>query len=114
MNRADLIMLISQRLRVTFFLVTSLSAANAIAQGEWITLIDGTEGIENFNPLGMRTGLPRWLPSVRPKATGPPGWSAGKTIQILKSASNFGHHMMPTAVFIFAVRTPSGFRSRLL
>ena len=52
MNRADLIMLISQRLRVTFFLVTSLSAANAIAQGEWITLIDGTEGIENFNPLG--------------------------------------------------------------
>ncbi|MGB0443154.1 MAG: 3-keto-disaccharide hydrolase, partial [Pseudohongiellaceae bacterium] len=52
MNRADLIMLISQRLRVTFFLVTSLSAANAIAQGEWISLIDGTEGIENFNPLG--------------------------------------------------------------
>ena len=32
MNRADLIMLIRQRLRVTFFLVTSFSAANATAQ----------------------------------------------------------------------------------
>ena len=52
MNRADLIVLIRQRLRVTFFLVASFSAANATAQGEWITLIDGTEGIENFTPLG--------------------------------------------------------------
>ena len=52
MNRADLTMLIRQRLCVTFFFVASLTAANATAQGEWITLIDGTEGIENFTPLG--------------------------------------------------------------
>ena len=40
MNRADLIMLISQRLRVTFFLVTSLSAANATAQGDAELMLD--------------------------------------------------------------------------
>ena len=52
MNRADFTMLIRQRLCVTFFVVASLTAANATAQGEWITLIDGTEGIENFTLLG--------------------------------------------------------------
>ena len=52
MNRADLTLLTRQRLCVTFFVVASLTAANATAQSEWITLIDGTEGIENFNLIG--------------------------------------------------------------
>ena len=34
------------------FVVASLTAATATAQSEWITLIDGTEGIENFNLIG--------------------------------------------------------------
>ena len=90
--------------------MTSFSAANATAQGEWITLIDGTEGIENFTPLGDANWTAEMASIRATEGSGPPGWSAGKATQILKSESNFGHLMMPTAVFIFAVRTPSELR----
>ena len=52
MKLVDSTLLIRQLSGMALFVVISLAAAHATAQSEWITLIDGTDGIENFFPLG--------------------------------------------------------------
>ena len=52
MHRANFTLLIRQLSSVTLFVVVSLATGYATAQGEWVTLIDGTDGLENFSPVG--------------------------------------------------------------